>query len=162
MVAGDEQRFDLVLLPSELQDIPSTDEEVPDIEVEKESEDNALFLIAGIAIVAIIAYFAFLKTRKKEHEVKKEETKAAEKEEEKDREDEEIKEEKYELDEDSKKILKILEEREGRMMQRELREILNFSETKMSLIMAELETTGHIKRIKRGRENIVKLKNAGR
>lgn len=61
------------------------------------------------------------------------------------------------LDEDSKRVLSILKENEGRMIQKELREILNFSETKMSLVITELEVLGIVKRIKKGRENILKL-----
>ena len=63
----------------------------------------------------------------------------------------------FALDEDSQNVLKILRENEGRMVQRDIRKILNFSETKMSLIIAELEACGLIKRIKKGRENIIKL-----
>ncbi|MGV8176500.1 MAG: helix-turn-helix transcriptional regulator [Candidatus Bilamarchaeaceae archaeon] len=61
------------------------------------------------------------------------------------------------LDVDCAKVMKIIQENEGRMVQKEIREILNFSETKMSLIVAELEASGLIKRIKKGRENILKL-----
>jgi len=62
-----------------------------------------------------------------------------------------------ELDDDCKKVMKILSENEGRMVQKEIREILNFSETKMSLVVTELEACGIVKRIKKGRENVIKL-----
>ncbi|VVC02529.1 Uncharacterised protein [Candidatus Bilamarchaeum dharawalense] len=65
--------------------------------------------------------------------------------------------EKFEPDHDCQVVLKILRENEGRMIQKELREILGFSETKMSLIITELEVSGCIKKIKKGRENILKL-----
>ncbi len=65
----------------------------------------------------------------------------------------------HELDDDCKKVLEIIKGNEGRMIQKELREIMNFSETKMSLVVAELEAGGRIKRIKKGRENILKLVN---
>lgn len=59
---------------------------------------------------------------------------------------------------DEKDVLRMLAENEGRMGQRELRGILKYSESKMSLILTELEVTGRIKRFKKGRENIIKLR----
>ena len=38
-----------------------------------------------------------------------------------------------------------MQDNEGRILQRELRQILNFSETKMSLIISEMEVLGLIK-----------------
>jgi uncharacterized membrane protein len=57
---------------------------------------------------------------------------------------------------DCEKVLSVLEQNGGRMAQKELREILNFSESKMSLVLAELEAVGKIAKIKKGRERIVK------
>lgn len=64
---------------------------------------------------------------------------------------------KGEMGEDEKAVIRILEENEGRMEQKVLREILKYSETKMSLLLTELEVSGSIRRFKKGRENIVKL-----
>ncbi len=64
--------------------------------------------------------------------------------------------EKKELDKDAKKILEVLAVNEGRMTQKELKETLNYSDSKISLILAELEHEGAIKRFKRGRGNIIK------
>ncbi|HLC69311.1 MAG TPA: hypothetical protein VJH24_05720 [Candidatus Bilamarchaeaceae archaeon] len=148
VVQGEEMRFDIILLPSELQDIydvevgdlPAADEEMP-------AEDNLFPLIIGLIILVAIAAYLLARRQRKTTAPKEEKGEEA---------PEEIRPE--ELDEDAKKVLKILKEQEGRMMQQELRKILDFSETKMSLLMAELEVGGHIKRIKRGRQNIVKLK----
>ena len=63
---------------------------------------------------------------------------------------------KIELDEDAKKVLQVLDSFEKRATQKELRTALNFSDTKLSLILTELEHLGHIKKFKRGRANIVK------
>lgn len=60
------------------------------------------------------------------------------------------------LDNEAKKVLEIIESHEGRMTQKELKEILNYSDSKMSLIIAELEHFGLIKKFKRGRGNIIK------
>jgi len=68
-----------------------------------------------------------------------------------------IAEEAHALDEDEKKVIEALEANEGRVLQRELRQQLKFSETKMSLLLDELEIKRIIKRIKKGRGNIIKL-----
>lgn len=67
----------------------------------------------------------------------------------------------HDLGEDEKNVIRLLESNEGRMLQRELRQQLKFSETKMSLLLDELEVNKIIKRIKRGRGNIVKLLRRG-
>lgn len=63
---------------------------------------------------------------------------------------------KTELDDDAKSVLTALASFEGRTTQKELKETLKFSDTKLSLILTELEQTGHVKKFKRGRANIVK------
>ncbi len=65
---------------------------------------------------------------------------------------------KKELGQDEMAVLKIIKENEGRMEQKTLRDILRYSESKMSLLLTELEVTGYVKRFKKGRENIIKLK----
>lgn len=66
---------------------------------------------------------------------------------------------KQELDTDAKRVLKVLESFEGRATQKEIKEALGFSDSKLSLILTELEQLGHIKKFKRGRANIVKKLN---
>jgi uncharacterized membrane protein len=46
-----------------------------------------------------------------------------------------------------------------KMYQKELREILNYSEAKMSILIGELEKRGEISREKIGRDNLLKAKN---
>ncbi len=60
------------------------------------------------------------------------------------------------LDEDMKKILQALESNEKRATQKELKEMLHFSDAKLSLIIAELEEGGYVKKFKRGRGNIIR------
>ncbi len=60
------------------------------------------------------------------------------------------------LDEDAKKVLQTLESFEGRTTQKELKDTLNFSDAKLSLILSELESLGKIKKFKRGRGNIIR------
>ena len=54
-------------------------------------------------------------------------------------------------------LLRIVREQDGRSTQREIRRALPFSEAKISLMLAELEDAGTIRKIKKGRGNIVIL-----
>lgn len=63
---------------------------------------------------------------------------------------------KLELDDETKAVLHMLDGFEGRATQKELKEALNFSDAKLSLILTELEHFGHIKKFKRGRANIIR------
>lgn len=63
------------------------------------------------------------------------------------------------LDDSAKEVLKIIKESGNRLTQRELRDkIPSMGEAKISLIIAELESHGLIKKIKKGRGNIIVLK----
>lgn len=63
---------------------------------------------------------------------------------------------KIELDDEMKTVLGVLAGHEGRATQKELKEALGFSDAKLSLILAELEEGGFIKKFKRGRGNIIR------
>ncbi|MBW2976095.1 hypothetical protein KY347_01465 [Candidatus Woesearchaeota archaeon] len=56
------------------------------------------------------------------------------------------------------KIIELLREEGGRTTQKEIRKHLPFSEAKISLMLSELEHKGLIKKIKKGRGNILVLK----
>jgi len=56
------------------------------------------------------------------------------------------------------RILALLAKAGGRMTQRELRQQLPESEAKVSLMLAELEAKGKVRKIKKGRGNIIVLK----
>ncbi len=62
-----------------------------------------------------------------------------------------------EMDSEEKRVLEILKKSEGMGTQKELRGIMKCTDTKMSLLVSSLEARGLVKRIKRGREKIVKL-----
>ena len=62
------------------------------------------------------------------------------------------------LPDDLKEIVNILRRHGGRMTQLELRKELNYSEAKVSLMLADLENRGLIERFRRGRGNIIILK----
>ena len=61
------------------------------------------------------------------------------------------------MDDDLNKIIQLLKKNQGRMSQRELRKHFALSEAKISLMITELETEGKLKKIKKGRGNILIL-----
>lgn len=62
------------------------------------------------------------------------------------------------LDNDAMEVLEIIKKSGNRLTQRELRDKSPLSEAKVSLILTELESHGLIKKIKKGRGNIIVLK----
>lgn len=63
----------------------------------------------------------------------------------------------YVPDKEAREVMKIIKENDGHMYQKEVRDILNWSEAKMSVTIAELEREGKVKRFKKGRDNLLKL-----
>lgn len=55
------------------------------------------------------------------------------------------------------KLLRLIEKSDGRITQKEIRKEIPMSEAKISLMIAELESEGKIKKIKKGRGNIIVL-----
>lgn len=62
-----------------------------------------------------------------------------------------------ELSEDLKRLMEAIKKQGGRATQKELRKEIPVSEAKMSLMIAELEAKGVVKKIKKGRGNIIIL-----
>ena len=60
------------------------------------------------------------------------------------------------LPKEARQVLDIIE-KEQRLTQKELRKKLPWSEAKVSLVVADLEERGFIKKIKKGRGNIIKI-----
>jgi uncharacterized membrane protein len=70
----------------------------------------------------------------------------------------EIDKEIQEEEDDLKKIISLLKKNNGRLTQKQIRAELPYSEAKISLMIAELEEKGKVKKIKRGRGNILILR----
>ena len=70
--------------------------------------------------------------------------------------EEKIEEKPKRLPKESKQVLDMIKE-EGRITQKELRKKLPWSEAKVSLAVSDLEERGLIKKIKKGRGNILKI-----
>lgn len=134
--------LDLFLFP----DLEEEDEILQDIEmdvtegaVEEEKRSWIMYaVVIGIFIVVLIIFFKLLpliwKPAKKEEKVEEEPTAG-----------------------DLDKVVGILKKHDGRMTQKDLRKELPLSEAKVSLMVAELEHRGKVKKIKKGRGNILVL-----
>ncbi len=136
--------------PSEFEEelLPLMEE--PELVEVPEPQDSLLLYIVISLLLVIIALLAFLFLRSgKPKEYPKGPFPGAE---------EIQKPPALELDGEEKRVLQVLGESEGMRTQKELREILNCTDAKMSLLLSSLEARGLVKRIKRGRENIVKLR----
>ncbi len=62
-----------------------------------------------------------------------------------------------EIEDDLQNMINIIKENEGRITQKELRKKINASEAKISLMISDLESKGTIRKIKKGRGNIIIL-----
>jgi uncharacterized membrane protein len=156
IVEGEWMHYDLVLFPQdEFEEVvPFVSYEIGDVpveEIEPPAGDGIMQAMAGIIIVLffmlgfVLYYFVFNKQaneavagmgESKPHAVFRKE-----------------------LDPEEKEVLEILKKSEGMSTQKELRGILKCTDSKMSLLISSLEARGLVKRIKRGREKIVKLCN---
>ena len=149
--------LDLIVLPL-LEDITIGDISLKESDFEESRID--LFLILGFGTVGIILIFLFLKNRhaRKDkpvevvREVLKPEIRVVK---EIVREIREVKPDK--LPEDLDKMMDIIRKNQGRVNQKDIRKELNLSEAKISLMVDDLEGRGLVKRIKKGRGNIVVL-----
>ncbi|MBI5046417.1 hypothetical protein HZC07_01665 [Candidatus Micrarchaeota archaeon] len=129
-VGKEDQKLDLVLKPI------------------NKNDTNSIVLVVFVILVIIVAGLIFFlfntkKSEKNEHGIPAKEAGT------------EVKKQTHELDPDAKKVLEIVHG-DQRITQKELREIVNFSDAKLSLILGELESIGEIKKFKRGRGNIIK------
>jgi len=127
--------LDFILLPSIEEE--RLFEDYPELEELSLEEDNRGTLLLVVAVVFFLGTFIYLKKRDLIKEIFKS---------------------KEELPDDLKDVVKIIAENGGRITQKELRRKLPYSEAKVSLMIADLEDRGFVKKIKRGRGNIIILK----
>lgn len=133
--------IDLILFPdlSEEEELLSETLDVAEYEEPEYMPHWAYLLLVLAVLVGITALL--LMRKKKAPEEKKGETK------------EEKRAEKADLAE----ILAFIKKEGGRTTQKDLRKAIPYSEGKISLMLAELESQGKVKKIKKGRGNIIIL-----
>lgn len=127
--ADGDYTLDIILLPDlEINgDIDFEEGELPEVLPER---DYTIYLVLVVALVAIIIGVLMLLGRRKAP---------------------------MEDDEYRAAVLKIIKKHKGRITQKALRKEVPFSEAKVSLVISELESEGKIKKIKKGRGNIISL-----
>jgi len=65
------------------------------------------------------------------------------------------------LPDDLREVLRIIEKSGGRITQLDLRKALPYSEAKVSLMITDLESRGIVKKVKKGRGNVIILNHPG-
>ena len=144
-ITGDgEFTLDLIMFPAlEVEEFFESDDlSVDELFQETQPTDNTNPLIllgaaAAFLVVLIVIYFRF--TSEKTISTVADET----------------------IPEDLLKLLTLLDKSGGRTTQKELRKALDLSEAKVSLMITDLESRGVVKKIKKGRGNIV-IRKEGR
>jgi len=120
--------LDLILLPDldfEEALLDSTDSDFPEIDVEDNRKANWLWIVPVLFIILAV-YFVFKKRKKPEK-----------------------------LDSPSEQILQFIEKQGGRTTQKEIYKSLPWSESKISLILDDLESNKFIRKVKKGRSNLI-------
>lgn len=126
--------LDLILAPSfeDIDDLGLEEEPLSDITNTKRSVPMWPFIVLPLLVVGAIVYYVY--NRKPTAEQVKQE------------------------DEYRDAVLLALRKHKGRITQKQLRQEVQFSEAKVSLVLTELESEGKIKKIKKGRGNVILLK----
>ena len=137
--------LDLILFP-ELVDDELINEDEFDVDTSI-FEEPAVQPVLAIAIIVAGTLAIYLFTRKKREKKEIKEDKIIEEK------VEEIKKEEPDLE----KLVEIIKRHDGRITQKQIRKELPLSEAKVSLMISELEDKGIVKKIKKGRGNILIL-----
>lgn len=129
--------IDLILVPvlEDIEDLNETEIGVAG-EIEGPKADHTFLIIIVIMLTILFLFF-----RKKKIKETKIETKTE-----------------FVSDKLSSDILSFIKKESGRTTQKDIRKAFPMSEAKISLVIAELEEKGFIKKIKKGRGNIIILK----
>ena len=144
--------LDIVLFPSLEEEKELLKETGVSIVEEKNTNLLPIYFFAGSSLLAIsvIAVVAYLFTKRR-----KPKTPPQAKDEKDKKEIEKEKQSKGREVYDAEEIIKILKEEGGRTTQKDIRKKIPLSEAKISLMISELEAKGAIKKIKKGRGNIL-------
>jgi len=122
--------IDLILIP-DLEDEIIIEEEVLEFEPKV---SKTITIITAIVIILLLVYLAL----SKKHFIKEEDIKT-------------------ETEEDLENLVKFIKEKGGRITQKDIRKKFPLSEAKISLMITELESKKIIRKIKKGRGNVIIL-----
>ena len=141
-VKGDgEYVIDLILFPTFAEEEMLLNETEFDIDTDLLTEGPSYVTIA-LLLLAAIAFILIYRAKGKQLKTRKEE----------------LDKESAEQEGDLKKVIQFIKKEGGRTTQKDIRKNFPQSEAKISLILAELADNGKIKKIKKGRGNIIILK----
>ena len=115
--------------------------DIPEINIEKKKNNSINLLISLVFLIVIMIYFMTHKKKKKSKEKKPESYPAD-----------------SPLDDDLQEIIYLLQKNGGRMTQKEIRKSFPLSEAKISMMITELIHLEQVKKIKKGRGNIIVLR----
>lgn len=132
--------LDLILFPTIEEELEDNIELIEIPEKKSNFIYNFGFIIILLLVIFLIYWFYFFRKKK----VKKEKDRI-------------IDQEEKVPEDDLKKVIEIIKEEGGRTTQKDIRKKIPLSEAKISLLIAELEHNGKIKKIKKGRGNIIIL-----
>lgn len=140
--------IDLILFPDFSEEVEILDESDLDISTAyTEEPDYSLYYLVGFLAVLVVLIIVIFSYKKKLESKLKEEIK-------------EIKDIKKEedLEKDLKELVAFIKKEGNRTTQKDIRKNFPQSEAKISLMISELEHKGKIKKIKKGRGNIITLR----
>ncbi len=151
--------FDLFLFPgfeSEEDLLTDVSIDVENIFPEQKSRKGYLIL-GGASVLVLLVIFLFYKLVTSPERRKKAAKKIDEEKQELEQPEEDIPKEDLASDRVSSQVVALLQEHDNRMTQKELRKNLPLSEAKISLVLSDLKAQGKIRKIKKGRGNIIVL-----
>lgn len=145
--------LDLILFPP----LTNLSEDIPKIQVSIDKEEQSKTFPFGLVVFAmlVVCVIAFIFVYNRKSETKE----IAESREIKTEIEGSPKRKAEELPEDLKRVIEIIRKEGGRITQKELRKKLGYSEAKVSLMIADLERRGIVEKVKKGRGNIIFLKD---
>ena len=164
--------IDLIMIPNlegiedTLEDVDvNVDENVVEDVLSDEPKDGYILLLVVILVVLGIAGLIYFKMRNKKHDEEKKDmvehkkdTSETKKEDVEYRKDtSETKKEDVKLDSFALQAIQLLKKQNNRMTQKELIDKMGLSDAKISLLVDELVSEGKIKKIKKGRANVLVL-----
>ncbi len=131
--------IDLILFPSMEEEEQIISDADFSMDADGSSGGPGLIAVAAL-IISVAAFFLIIRLREKDIKKEKAEISAAQG--------------------DEKEVLDFIRKQGGRTTQKEIRESFPQSEAKISLIISQLESEGRLKKIKKGRGNIIIIQNS--
>ncbi|MBI2136250.1 hypothetical protein HYU06_04205 [Candidatus Woesearchaeota archaeon] len=159
-----EYKLDLILFPDVSEDQNLIDEKIElKTPYDDEKKDNILLVVAILAVIVITAVISLLLNKKRKNFAKpkkKTDVKKVAEEVIKETANEKVIDElpAQTEDADAKMVLEFIKAGGGRTTQKDIRKSFPSSEAKISLILTDLEAQGKIRKIKKGRGNVVVMK----